>query len=513
MRILLLVATGLQVAAIIYCSLLLRRHPIATRAWLWLMGVLLSMLVWRIVLTTGATPGPLFNTSIAISGSVCAVLAMFFFGREVARRQQAEAERDHLLTSERAARSQAEQASRIKDEFMATLSHELRSPLAAVLGWCAMLRKSSLPSEAQRAIDTIERNARIQTRLVDDLLDATRMQSGSLHLENAPVSLDAAVAAAIEDIRPRAEAKRLTVRYECRHPSVVVHGDASRLQQIASNLLVNAVKFTPEGRAVNVSLAIVDASAELVVADEGMGIDADFVPQLFQRFRQADTGNARRHGGLGLGLSIVFNLVQLHGGEIRAHSDGPGKGATFIVRLPIARSSPVLAETAALEAEAVGPFQAIQDLRILVVDDEADVRGAVAGLLERAGAIVLALESGATIETALLEFRPDVLVLDISMPGEDGYSLIRRIRELSREHGGQVPAVSLTAHARVEDRQRAIDSGFQAHLPKPLNLPSLVSTIHGIIGPRKQGSDGLREPERPVSPESATRAEAAVPRR
>ena len=482
MRILLVVATTLQVAAVVYCTLLLRRHRNAAAAWLCLLGALLSMLVWRVVMSTGATPGLFFNTSIAIWGSVCAVLAMFFFGREVARRERAEADRDHLLASERAARSEAERASRIKDDFMATLSHELRSPLAAMLGWCAIARKGPLSADATRAIDTIERNARVQTRLVDDLLDATRMQAGSLHLELALVALDAPVLAALEGVKPAAEEKKIQLRYSCATPAPIVMGDASRLQQIASNLLVNAVKFTPEGKAIRVTLTSTGDHAELTVSDEGIGIDAAFKPHLFQRFRQAESGNARRHGGVGLGLSIVSSLVQLHHGEVHADSDGHGSGATFVVRLPVWKGAISATEHVQTSdaAAAADPRPSLEGIRVLVVDDEADVRSAVAGLIERAGATVRALESGAAIEMAIAECRPDVLVLDIGMPGEDGYALLRRIRRFPREEGGDIPAISLTAHARDEDRRHALDLGFQAHLAKPVNVAQLLATINQL---------------------------------
>jgi len=483
MRILLIVATTLQVAAVVYCILLLRRHRNAATAWLFLLGALTTMLIWRIVMSTGASPGLLFNTSIAIGGSVCAVLAMFFFARQVARRERAEAERDHLLASERAARSEAERASHIKDDFMATLSHELRTPLAAMLGWCAVARKGELSADLARAIDTIERNALVQTRLVDDLLDATRMQAGSLYLELTPVALDVPVLAAIEGVKPAAEAKKLRVRYACTTPAPVVSGDPRRLQQIASNLLVNAVKFTPEGKAINITLASAGQHAELTIADEGIGIDAAFKPNLFQRFRQADSGNARRHGGVGLGLAIVSDLVQLHQGAVRAASDGPGTGATFIVRLPLSRIAAVTpqADTQGVAAFA-DPVAALDGIRVMVVDDEADVRGAMVGLLQRAGATVRAMESGASIDVTIAEFRPDVLVLDIGMPGEDGYTLIRRIRRLPKTAGGEIPAVSLTAHARPEDRRHAMDLGFQAHLAKPVNVAALLTTIRQLAG-------------------------------
>ena len=484
MRILLFVATMLQVAALVYCALLLRRHRNAATAWLCLLGAMLSMLVWRIVMSTGVTPGLIFNTSIAIWGSVCAVLAMFFFGREVARRERAEAERDHLLASERAARGEAERASRIKDDFMATLSHELRSPLAAMLGWCAIARKSELSADVARAVETIERNAQIQTRLVDDLLDAARMQAGTLDLELAPVMLDAPVLAAIEGVRPAAEAKRLQLRYSCTTPAPVVVGDASRLQQIASNLLVNAVKFTPEGKSIEIKVAAAGEHAELTVADEGIGIDAEFKPHLFQRFRQAEGGNARRHGGVGLGLSIVSSLVQLHQGTIRAESDGAGTGATFVVCLPLSKATVAAISPPQHDVASSGSHPRLDGIRVVVVDDEADVRGAVVGLLERAGATVRPLESGAAIDATIAEFRPDVLVLDIGMPGEDGYTLIRRIRRLAATDGGGIPAISLTAHARDEDRRHAIAHGFQAHLAKPINVARLLSTVRDLASAR-----------------------------
>ena len=483
MRILLVVAAALQVAAVLYCAWLLRRYRTAATAWLCLLGALLSMLVWRIVMTTGATPGMAFNTSIAIWGSVCALLAMFFFGREVTRRERAEAERDNLLRSERVARSDAERASRIKDDFMATLSHELRSPLAAMLGWCAMARKSDLSPQVERAIETIERNARIQTRLVDDLLDATRMQAGSLHLELRPVAVDGPVRAAIEGVRPALEAKRLTLRYACAEPSPVVIGDASRLQQIASNLLVNAVKFTPEGKTITVAITKAGDHAEVTVADDGIGIEAAFMPHLFERFRQADSSHARRHGGVGLGLSIVSSLVRLHDGDVRAISNGPGTGASFVVRLPASKDAAVSApiETDGL-ARLVDADTSLRGIRVIVVDDEADVRGAVCALLGRSGATVLALESGASIDVAIADFSPDVLVLDIGMPGEDGYALIQRIRRLPSSAGGAVPAISLTAHARDEDRRHAMALGFQSHLAKPVNVALLVANIRNLVG-------------------------------
>ncbi len=477
---LLVIAAVLQMVAVAYCVALLRRHWVAARAWLCLLGVLMSMLVWRLVVVAGVVPGQLFNTSIAIGGSIFAVAAMFFFGREVGRRERAEAERDHLLESERVARADAERASRTKDAFFATLSHELRTPLAAILGWCEILRhKAGGSPDVDRAVATIDRNARMQARLVDDLLDATRMQSGAIHLERVLVSLDAPVAAAIDTVRPLAQSRSIEIELTCDAPPPVVLGDASRLQQIAANLLVNAIKFSSDGRKVSVVIRAQDDEAELVVHDTGCGIDPAFLPHLFQPFRQAESGATRKHGGLGLGLSIVSSLATLHGGRVEAVSDGVGRGATFTVTLPRERTQ---VAPAPVVDDSPGAPATLEGLRVLLVDDEADVRDAVSRVLEQAGAVVQTLPSGETIQAAMTEFAPDVLLLDIGMPGEDGYSLIRRVRAFD---GTKIPAVSLTAHAREEDRAHALASGFQAHLPKPVQFPVLIRTIAELGAPKR----------------------------
>jgi signal transduction histidine kinase/CheY-like chemotaxis protein len=477
MSTLLIVAAVLQALAVAYAAVLVTRRRAAAGAWLCLLGAMLSMLAWRVVIVTGIEPPQFFNPVIAIWGSSCMVVAMFLFGREVARRERAEAERDALLTSERAARTEAEGANRIKDDFLATLSHELRSPLAAIIGWCTLLRlRRDVPGGTDRAIDTIERNARAQARLVDDLLDVTRLQAGTLYLDSAPVRLDGPVSAAIDAVRPAAESKGLTVVFRREGDVPVVTGDAGRLQQIAANLIGNAVKFTSPGGHVTVSLSIASDRARLAVEDDGEGMDAAFLPHVFARFRQADSTVARRHGGVGLGLSIVASLVRLHGGEAAAASEGPGRGSRFVVTFPLAP------DVRAPEAhQVVQGARGLAGLRILVVDDEHDVRSVVASLLEASGAAVVALQSGATVEAALATFKPDLLVIDIGMPDEDGYALIGRIRRLAADSGGRVPAVSLTAHARNEDRARALASGFQEHLAKPIDLPLLVSTIRRLV--------------------------------
>jgi signal transduction histidine kinase/ActR/RegA family two-component response regulator len=471
-----LLGVALQGVAVVYGLLLLSRRRGAFGAWLFLLGAMTSMLVWRVVVLFHVEPPAFFNPLIAIWGSTCMLAAMFLFGREVARRARIEAERDGLLTSERAARSDTERAMRMKDEFLATLSHELRTPLAAILGWCSVLRVAGRKGEdIQRGLDTIERNAHAQARLIDDLLDVTRMQAGTLSLELALLRLDGPVQAALQSVRPAADAKAIAIELHCEEPVPVVNGDSGRLQQVVSNLLVNAVKFTPRHGSVRVSLESDGEHARLVVADTGEGIEPEFLPHLFTRFRQADGTASRRHGGLGLGLSIVSSLVRLHGGEVRAESAGKGKGATLTLTLPLSAGQPG-ARTPSL-APAPDAQLSLAQMRVLLVDDQVDIRSAVSSLLERLGARVMTLESGAEIEAAIAELQPHVLVIDISMPGEDGYSLIRRIRRLPAQRGGSIPAISLTAHTREEDRAHALACGFQEHLAKPLDVPLLLATI------------------------------------
>jgi signal transduction histidine kinase/CheY-like chemotaxis protein len=478
---LLLIAAALQALAVTYGLVLLSRRQGATGAWLFLLGAMFSMLVWRVVVVTGLKPPAFFNPLIAIWGSTCMVGAMFLFGREVTMRRRVEGERDALLASERAARADAERASRLKDEFLATVSHELRTPLTAIIGWCSVMRHARAPEQTERAVETIERNARVQARLIDDLLDVTRMQAGTLQLDLATVGLGAPVRAAVQAVRPVADAKGVSIELRCGEDTPHVRGDLGRLEQVASNLIVNAVKFTPSGGRVTVIVDTTsDQRARLVVEDTGEGIEADFMPNLFGRFRQADSSPARRHRGLGLGLSIVSTLVRLHGGHVSATSSGRGRGATFTVTLPLVFAPPqasgAAADPGAPPGEAVS-VALVSGVRIVLVEDEEDVRAAIARILEQRGASVVALSSGAGIEAALRRHQPHVLLLDISMPDEDGYALIRRVRALPPAAGGATPAISLTAHARLEDRARALSAGFQEHLPKPVDVPVLVAAI------------------------------------
>ncbi|MGK3994946.1 hybrid sensor histidine kinase/response regulator [Sorangium sp. So ce1024] len=422
-------------------------------------------------------------------GSVTGVVSSFF---DVTAQKQAEAERRALLAAAQAARREAETASHLKDEFLATMSHELRTPLTAVLGWIRMLRTGKLADDRrERALETVERNAQAQAQLVDDLLDISRIMAGKLRLDVKPVELVAVIDAALDVVRPAADAK--AVRLEpLLDPGVApVAGDAGRLQQVVWNLLSNAVKFTPRGGLVSIRLERADGAAEIVVSDTGQGIDPSFLPYVFEQFRQADSGTTRKHGGLGLGLTIVRSLVEMHGGTVQAQSDGEGRGAAFTVRLPLAvrpdrageRRRPAAGGVA---GESDRPPE-LRDLNVLVVDDEEDTRELLVTMLEQCGARVTAVGSTAEALLALKALQPDVLVSDIAMPGEDGYALIRKIRALPATSGGRTPAVALTAYARTEDRTRALRAGFTTHVPKPIEQAELLAVLANISGAREKG--------------------------
>jgi signal transduction histidine kinase/CheY-like chemotaxis protein len=403
----------------------------------------------------------------------------FVAGRIAAgvERRLAEEERERLLASERAARADAEAANRIKDEFLATVSHELRTPLNAVLGWTRMLRAGGLDAElAERALETIERNADAQARLIDDLLDVSRIISGKVRLEMMPVDPASFVEAAVVAHLPAAEAKGVRVEASAVPGAGVVRGDPERLQQVVWNLVSNAIKFTPRGGRVEVRVARADARVEITVADTGKGIAPEFLPHVFDRFRQADATTTRRHRGLGLGLAIVRHLVELHGGEVRAESEGEGRGATFTVELP----AQILAGPAP-RAPAPPPAARLDGVRVLVVDDEADALGMLRVALEQLGAEVETAASAAEALDAFARRAPDVLVSDIGMPDVDGYELARRVRELPGERGGRVPAVALTAYARAEDRGLAKAAGYDAHVPKPVSAAELAVVIAGFV--------------------------------
>jgi CheY-like chemotaxis protein/two-component sensor histidine kinase len=354
-----------------------------------------------------------------------------------------------------------------------------------MLGWVQMLRNGTLSPEKQsRALEIIERNAKSQAQLVEDLLDVSRIISGKLRLEVASLQLEDVVRAAVESVTPAAHAKNIRLQVVLDDTLGPVMGDAHRLQQVAWNLLTNAVKFTPKGGRIYVTLRRVSSSAELTVRDTGQGITPEFLPYVFERFRQADSSATRRHGGLGLGLSIVRHLVELHGGSVSVSSEGMGQGATFVVSLPISplRLPSQGAGPAAAEASSFDCPEGIAGLRVLLVEDEPDVREMLVTLLERCGLHVTAASSAAEGWELLQRDRPDVLISDVGMPGEDGYTFLRRVRALPVERGGRVPALAITAHARPEDRRKALLAGFQMHLAKPVPADELLLMIATLAG-------------------------------
>lgn len=401
----------------------------------------------------------------------------------ITERKQFELERERLLQQEKIAREAAEQANRVKDEFLAILSHELRSPLNPILGWTQMMQTYQLDAEkTERAVTTIDRNARLLTQLIDDLLDIARILRGKLALNVAPLNLELAINAAMETVQTAAEAKSIVIKTNF-FPVGQIKGDFTRLQQIIWNLLTNAVKFTPDGGSVEIQLQQIGGRAQISVSDTGKGIPPEFLPHVFEHFRQADASVTRNHGGLGLGLAIVRHLVELHGGEVAVTSPGVGQGATFIVRLPLlSENSRVAANmegTTAVEIEADLP--SFQGIRILVVDDDPDNRELLALILEQHQAEVITVASAMEVSSVFKNFKPDILISDIGMPDVDGYTLLRSIRCLPPEQGGQIPAIAVTAYARPEDAQQALACGFQLHLSKPIDANELVTAIAELV--------------------------------
>jgi PAS domain S-box-containing protein len=400
-------------------------------------------------------------------------------------------ERRQALAREKEARMDAEAANRLKDEFLSTLSHELRTPLTAILGWSKLLLEGDTDSiQRVQALKTIARNAQSQTQLINDLLDVSRIITGKLRLDVNPCELQPVIEAAVEGVRPAAEAKavRLQVLFDPRAGQVL--GDPDRLQQIVWNLLSNAIKFTPGGGRVEIRLERIDSHLEIAVSDTGVGIGHDFLPHVFDRFRQADGSTTREHGGLGLGLAIVRHLVELHGGTVRAQSAGEGLGSTFAVTLPLAAAhdrqglpgSMERRQSTARGDKSVRVAPSLDGLRVLVVDDESDTRSLVTTMLERCGAEVKAVASAGDALECVESWKPTVMVADIGMPYEDGYALVRKLRSLPKKRGGQTPALALTAYARTEDRVRALSAGYQVHLAKPIDPAELAAAVASLAG-------------------------------
>ncbi len=389
-----------------------------------------------------------------------------------------------LYLAAEAARGAAEAANSAKDEFLSTLSHELRTPLNAIYGWATMLERGQLGEEqSRRALQIILRNVNTQVRLIEDLLDLSRVASGKFRLAVQPVDLRSVVEAALDAIRPAAEAKGIRLQSMLASPGGPVSGDPDRLQQIVWNLLSNSVKFTPKGGRVQIQLQQVNSNMEILVSDTGQGIQPELLPFIFDRFRQGDSTSSRAHGGLGLGLALVRHLVDLHGGSVFAQSPGEGRGATFLVRLPL-----MIAHPPVLPAQGGPPrfqpatAQSLQGLRVLVVDDDPTAVDVNREILRQVGAEVRGCTSGAEALQILQEWRPAVLVSDIEMPGLDGYTLVRQVRALNPDQGGKTPAAALSAYDRPEDRVRSLRAGFNLHVSKPVDPNELAAIVASLAG-------------------------------
>ena len=423
------------------------------------------------------------NIEASVAQTDAARLHVQELSRYISELQRSEEAREQLLLRAERARAEAEAANRIKDEFLATLSHELRTPLTSLLGWSSVLRESRRDEKVlAQGLDAIDRNARVQAQLIDDLLDVSRIVSGKLNLDVRPLDVCSVTRAAIAVVQPAADAKGITLDYWAQPALGAISADSARLQQIVWNLLSNAVKFTPHGGRINVRVLRDGSNVKVTVSDTGQGIDSEFLPRVFDRFRQADSSTTRSFGGLGLGLAIVRHLVELHGGTVSAESDGVGKGATFSAAFPLLtdRPEPIAVmhngETHATE------FHSLDGLRVLLVDDERETREIISTVVERTGAEVKSCTSAREALSALVEWRPHVILSDIAMPDEDGYSFIGRVRSLGDGDGGNTPAAALTAYARDEDRNKALAAGYQMHIAKPIAAGQLVIMIAKLAG-------------------------------
>jgi PAS domain S-box-containing protein len=402
--------------------------------------------------------------------------------RDISDRIAVQNERESLLEAERAARAEADRANRMKDEFLSTVSHEIRTPLNAILGWAQILRTGKVPpKDFEQGLEIIERNSRAQAQLIEDLLDMSRIITGRIRLDVQRVDLAAIIESALTSLRPAAQGRGIELEPVLDRSTPSVNGDPVRLNQVVWNLLSNAIKFTPQGGSVKIILDHGGGNARIVVADSGQGIDPNFLPYVFDRFRQGDSSTRRQYGGLGLGLAIVKQLVELHGGQVRAESPGLGQGATFSITLPIKAPTDVEYDPVST-ADLDDRPSILAGLRVLVVDDDGDARALVERILRGSQADVTTAASAREAVNRLREERPDVLLSDIGMPEEDGYDLIRKVRSLDAGEGGAVPAAALTAFARSEDRRRALMAGYQTHVAKPIEPAELLAVVASLAG-------------------------------
>lgn len=435
--------------------------------------------------------GQLIDVSVTISPIRDAsgkVVGASKIARDISLQKQAQRDMQRAKEAADHARAEAERVSLMKDEFLATLSHELRTPLNAILGWAQILHAHTSANETvAEGLAVIERNARVQAQLIEDLLDMSRITSGKLRLDVQSVDLQEVISAAVASVRHAADAKEIRIQTVLDPLAGAVRGDPARLQQCLWNLLSNAIKFTPKRGKVQVTLERVNSHVEVCVADNGQGIRPEFLPHLFERFRQADSSASRRHGGLGLGLSIVKHLIELHGGSVRVKSAGEGQGATFCIELPVAvvqrpQTGPSRLAPPDDPANSMRPsdLPSLAGITVLAVDDEPDSRGLVRHVLEACGATVLVAASAGEAIDVLSKQRPDVILSDIGMPVQDGYEFIRKVRALPHESGGRTPAAALTAFARSEDRMRALRAGYQTHVAKPVDPAELAAVVASL---------------------------------
>src|SRR6185503_18475987 len=422
------------------------------------------------------------NIEASIEQTEAARLHVEELSKYISELQRSEEARGQLLLRAERARAEAEAANRIKDEFLATLSHELRTPLTSLLGWSSVLREGKRDEKIlNQGLDAINRNARVQAQLIDDLLDVSRIVSGKLNLEVRPLDITSVTRAAINVVRPAADAKGISLDYWAEPGVGAISADSGRLHQIIWNLLSNAVKFTPHGGKICVRVEQEGADARVTVKDTGQGIEPEFLPRVFDRFLQADSSTTRSFGGLGLGLAIVRHLVELHGGTVSAQSDGLNKGATFSATFPLLAER---AETITIPHSEMNTVEnhSLDGLRVLLVDDEPEAREIISTVMTRTGAEVTACHSASEALATLLEWKPDVILSDIAMPDEDGYSFIGKVRSLPRDKGGETPAAALTAYARDVDRRQALAAGYQMHIAKPIGASQLVHMVARLAG-------------------------------
>jgi signal transduction histidine kinase/FixJ family two-component response regulator len=420
------------------------------------------------------------NIEVSVAQTEAARLHVEELSKYITELQHSEEERGQLLLRAERARSEAEAANRIKDEFLATLSHELRTPLTSLLGWSSVLREAKRDEKVlNQGLEAIDRNAKVQAQLIDDLLDVSRIVSGKLNLEVRPLDISSVTRAAINVVRPAADAKGIALDYWAQPGLGAISADSARLHQILWNLLSNAVKFTPYGGRISVRVEQDGVDARVTVQDTGQGIDAEFLPRVFDRFRQADSSTTRSFGGLGLGLAIVRHLVELHGGTVSANSDGVDRGATFSATFPLLAEPITLVQSGEINSSDI---RSLDGLRVLLVDDEPEARQIIGTVITRTGAEVKICASAGEALANVMEWKPDVILSDIAMPEEDGYSFIGKVRSLPRDKGGETPAAALTAYARDVDRRQALAAGYQMHIAKPIGAGQLVSMIARLAG-------------------------------